>query len=182
MRGRGAAAVLLLAILLRAVVLLAFDGGPSRPLEGDERGYAATAGSRARGEGFGFTIEGRTTGGVLVERRLLAFRAPLLPLMLAPVHGATGGAPAALRWACVLLGALAAPLAFGLAGRIGGTRASWIAGVAVALWPSHVWLSARVLSEPLDSVLLLAAAEFLLRKRSLLAGGTLGLAVLCRPG
>ncbi len=179
---RGAVVVLLLAILARAAVLLAFDGGPSRPLEGDERGYAAVAGSLARGEGCGFTIEGMTTGGVLVEKRLLAFRAPLLPLVLAPVHLASDGSPAALRWACVLLGALAAPLAFAAAARIGGGRAAWIAGVAVALWPSHAWLSARVLSEPLDSVLLLAGADLLLRHRPLAGGGALGLAVLCRPG
>jgi hypothetical protein len=179
---RGAAVVLLLAILARAAVLLAFGGGPSRPLEGDERGYAAVAGSLARGEGAGFTIEGRTTGGVFVEKRLLAIRAPLQPMVLAPVHLAADGSPAALRWACALLGALAAPLAFAAAGRLGGSRAAWIAGVAVALWPSHCWLSARVLSEPLDSVLLLAGADLLLRHRPLAGGGTLGLAILCRPG
>jgi hypothetical protein len=179
---RGAAAVLLLALLARSVVLLAFDGGPSRPLEGDERGYAAVAGSLARGEGFAMTVEGTTERGVAVVRRLLAFRAPLLPLVLAPVHGLTGGDPAALRWACVLLGALAAPLAFSAARRLGGERAARIAGVAVALWPAHAWLSARVLSEPLDSVLLLAGADLLLRKRWAAGGGALGLAVLCRPG
>jgi 4-amino-4-deoxy-L-arabinose transferase-like glycosyltransferase len=182
MRGRGAAAVFLLALLVRAVVLLAFDGGTARPLEGDEQGYAAVAGSLARGDGFGFSISGTTTGGVYEERRLLAFRAPLLPLVLAPVHFAFEGSPEALRWACVLLGALAAPLAFGAAGRLGGSRAAWIAGVAVALWPSHAWLSARVLSEPLDSVLLLAGAVLLLRNRPVVGGAALGLAVLCRPG
>ena len=108
---RGAVVVLVLAILVRAAILLLLGGGPSRPHEGDDRGYAAGAGALARGEGIGFTIEGRTTGGVLVEQRLLAFRAPLLPLVLAPVHFATDGSPAALRWACVLLGALAAALA-----------------------------------------------------------------------
>jgi len=174
--------VFLLALLARGAVLLAFDGGPSRPLEGDEKGYAAVAGSLARGEGFGMTIVGFTPGGVLEERRLLAFRAPLLPLVLAPVHFVSAGSPAALRWACVLLGALAAPLAFGVGERLEGRRAAWIAGAAVALWPSHVWLSARVLSEPLDSLLLLAGADLLVRKRWLPGGGALGLAVLCRPG
>jgi hypothetical protein len=182
MRSKGAAVVLLLALLARAAVVLAFDGGPSRPLEGDERGYAAVAGSLARGEGFGFDIVGFTPGGVLEERRLLAFRAPLLPAVLAPVHFVSGGSPAALRWACVLLGALAAPLAFGVAERITGRRAAWYAGVAVALWPSHAWLSARVLSEPLDSVLLLAGADLLVRKRWIPGGAAFGLAVLCRPG
>lgn len=169
--GRGAVAVLLLAVLARAVLLAAFDGGPARPLEGDERGYAAVAGSLARGEGCGFTVAGLPAGtGEPVERRLLAFRAPLLPAVLAPVHLAADGSPAALRWACALLGSLAAPLAFLLAGRVGGARAAWIAGIAAALWPSQAWLSARVLSEPLDAVLLLAAADLLLRRR-FAAGG-----------
>jgi hypothetical protein len=179
---RGAVAVFLLALLARAVVLCAIDGGPSRPLEGDERGYAAVAGSLARGEGIGFTVEGFTADGAHVEKRLLAFRAPLLPLVLAPVHAVSGGSPAALRWACVLLGALAAPLALVVAARVGGERAGRYAGAAVALWPSHLWLSARVLSEPLDAVLLLGGADLLLRFRALAGGATLGLAVLCRPG
>jgi hypothetical protein len=180
---RGVWAVLLLALLVRGAVLLAFDGGPSRPLEGDEKGYAAAAGSLARGDGFGFEVAGfspRT--GLLERRRLVAFRAPLLPALLAPVHLVSGGAPGALRGACVLLGALAAPLALLLAGRLGGARAAWIAGLAVALWPSQAWLSARVLSEPLDAVLLLASADLLLRHRHGAGGAALGLAVLCRPG
>ena len=182
-RRRGAWAVLVLAILLRAAVLLAFDGGPSRPLEGDERGYAAAAGSLVRGEGCGFEVTGFSpVTGLLERRRLEAFRAPLLPAILAPVHAATGGDPAALRWACVLLGAAAAPLAFLLAGRLAGPKAAWMAGIAVALWPSQAWLSARVLSEPLDAVLLLSAADLLLTRRFAAGGAALGLAVLCRPG
>jgi 4-amino-4-deoxy-L-arabinose transferase-like glycosyltransferase len=182
MRTRGAAVVLVLALAARAAVLFAFDGGPSRPFEGDEQGYAAVAGSLARGEGFSMTVAGFTPGGLEIKEPRFAFRAPLLPLVLAPVHFATGGHPAALRIACAILGALAAPLAFGVASRIAGPRAAWYAGLAVAFWPSHAWLSARVLSEPLDSVLLLAAADLLTRDRWIPGGATLGLAVLCRPG
>jgi hypothetical protein len=178
---RAAVLAFLLALLARAALLLFADGGPSRPLEGDERGYAAAAGSLARGEGFGFTVTGLTPGGLLVERRLEAFRAPLLPAVLAPVHGVADGDPAALRAACALLGSLAAPLALLVAARLGGPRAGWLAGAAVALWPSHAWLSVRVLSEPLDSILLLAGADLLLRAKPLAGGAALGLAVLCRP-
>jgi hypothetical protein len=39
-----------------------------------------------------------------------------------------------------------------------------------------------VLSEPLDSVLLLAGADLLLRYRPLAGGAALGMAILCRPG
>jgi hypothetical protein len=164
------------------VLLVSLDGGAARPLEGDERGYAAAAGSLARGEGPGFEVVRLLPGGRSETFRMEAFRAPLLPLLLAPVHGATEGSPAALRWACVLLGALAAPLAASAAGRFRGDRAAWIAGVAVALWPSHAWLSTRVLSEPLDAALLLAGTDLLLRRRPLVGGLALGLAVLCRPG
>ncbi len=160
-------------------MLFAFDGGAGRPLEGDERGYAGVAGSLAAGDGYKFRP---SVGGAPLAQPLYAFRAPLLPMILAPVHSVTGGHPAVLRWACAVLGALAAPLAFAVAARIGGTAAGGIAGLAVALWPSHVWLSTRVLSEPLDSVVLLAAADLLLRRKFAIGGGALGLAVLCRPG
>lgn len=180
--GRAALIAFAVALAARGALLLSTEGGPGRPLEGDERGYAAAAGSLARGEGFGFTVEGRTTGGLLETRRLEAFRAPLLPAVLAPVHLASGGDPAALRWACAVLGALAAPLALLAAARLGGPGAGWIAGIAAALWPSHAWLSVRVLSEPLDAVLLLAGGDLLIRHRPLAGGAALGLAVLCRPG
>jgi len=179
---RGAAVAFALALAARGALLLGTGDGPGRPLEGDERGYAAVAGSLARGEGAGFTVEGRTAGGLLVERRLEAFRAPLLPALLAPVRLAAGEDPAALRWACVALGALAAPLGFAVASRLGGVRAGWIAGLAIALWPSQAWLSARVLSEPLDALLLLAGADLVARHRPIAGGAVLGLAVLCRPG
>ena len=206
---RGAWIAFLLAVLARIVVLCAFDGGANRPLEGDEKGYAAVAGSLARGEGFQFTtsvvvpsrIKVMQSHGAQIElaRRpgesddlprppipvpwpLRAFRAPLLSLVMAPVYALSAGEPWALRGFCALLGALSAPLAFLLATRLGGLRAGWIGGVAVACWPSNAWLSARVLSEPLDAVLLLAAADLLLRKRLAVGGAVLGLAILCRPG
>ena len=172
----------LVALAFRLLLLFLPATAPAPDLEGDERGYAAVAGSLARGEGFGFTIEGTTTTGAPVERRLAAFRAPLLSLVLAPVHGLAGGAPLALRLWNGVLGSLAAPLALLLAARLGGARAGWIAGLAVALWPSHAWLSVRVLSEPLDAVLLLAGADLLLRRRWAPAGVAMGLAILCRPG
>jgi hypothetical protein len=175
--------LLLLGLALAARVVLLFALGASAPPVDDERGYAAVAGSLARGEGFGFTVEGTGLDGEPVMRRLLAFRAPLYPVLLAPMHLATDGSPLALRlWSC-LLGALAAPLAFSLARRAhASTVVATLAGVAVALWPSHAWLSTRLLSEPLDSVLLLAAAEFALRRRPFHCGAALGLALLCRPG
>jgi len=180
-RTPAALAVFLLAVAARGALLLA--AGPGSRLVEDEREYAAVAGSLARGEGFGFDAAGLAAGGAEVRARLVAFRAPLLPLVLAPVHALTGGSPAALRTLSCLVGALAAPLALGLALRAGaGPRAAAAAGVAVALWPSHAWLSVRVLSEGLDSVLLLAAADLLIRRRHAAAGAALGLAVLCRPG
>ncbi len=174
-------AVFLVALAVRAALLLAL--GPGRPLADDERGYAAVAGSLARGEGFGFTVQGTDLEGLPFERRLAAFRAPLLPAVLAPVHAASGGSPAALRWACVLLGALAAPLAVSLARRAGSPEGpAMVAGALVAAWPAHAWLSGQVLSEGLDAALLLAAADLVLARRPASAGATLGLAVLCRPG
>ncbi len=186
---RAAAAVLLVALLVRAALLVAIWDTVGI-LEGDEKGYEQVARSLARGDGCliqqGGCVEQELPGGGSVNalsiRKFLAFRAPLLPLVLAPVHLVTGGSPVALRLACIVLGALAAPLALLAARRLGGDRAGWIAGLAVALWPSHAWLSVRILSEPLDALLLLAAADLLLRRRFASGGVALGLAVLCRPG
>ncbi len=86
--GRGAAAVFLLALAARVAILFALPGGAAAPLEGDERGYAAAAGSLARGEGYGFTVvplQGDRRGeerrlGFLREAFLLTVEFPGVPL------------------------------------------------------------------------------------------------------
>ncbi len=171
-----------LALALRAVAALALGiDGP--PVE-DERGYRLLTQSVATGDGLRLPLPEHLDGP---DRR--AFRAPLVPLVFAPI-AMVGGDVVAMRLLNLLLGALGAPLLF-LALR-GGTlharappRVALLAALAYAAWPPHLYLSLRALSEPLSQALLLgsivALHAFQRRHSGPLAGVLAGLSVLARP-
>lgn len=160
--------------------LFAGLGGP--PVE-DERGYALLARSLAAVGRFELPLPEEF--GEVPPRT--SFRAPLVPLLLAPLSAA-GLDVTAFRVAAVLAGSLAAPLAWiGLRRTMLGTFAIWPAA-ALAVWPPSVHLSARILSEPFAATLLLAALAVppgdSARKaapRGAWSGLLAGLAVLARP-
>jgi hypothetical protein len=176
--------VLALLVRLAAALVVGIDG----PLVEDERGYAAVADALADGRGFELPVADRMPRHEpLSAPPRTSFRAPLLPLLLAPL--AALDAPAiALRLVSVLLGAASVALLYWAArdGPLG--RWAWLVGLAYAVWPPAVYLSLKVLSEPLGQVLLLGAIGLTLRAereesaRPALAAGLLGgLAVLARP-
>ena len=171
-----------------AVGLWTGIGGP--PVE-DERGYTLLARSLAAGEGFALPVPeevaGRAEAQPVAPRT--SFRGPALPAVLAAV-AAAGGGVTAFRIVNLLIGAAAAPLLFlALRATRLGRFALWPA-LAYALWPPAVYLSARVLSEPLSQALLLGGVACLLsssprlsgRTGAVLGGALAGLAVLARPG
>lgn len=160
-------------------------GGP--PVE-DERGYVALAHSLAEGRGFELPIADRVD---VVDRPVAprtSFRAPLLPLVLAPFAAASGSVPL-LRVVCLVIGALGAPLLWLAVRAELPARLSLCVALAYAAWPPSVYLSLRVLSEPLGQALLLASVVVLVVARDrdgarglpAWAGALAGLAVLARP-
>ncbi len=85
------------------------------------------------------------------------FRAPLFPLLLAPITLIPDPQVAVLvaRLTCCLLGTLTVGLLMQLTCRIGGASAGLAAGTIGAVYPSAVGMSVLVLSEPLFMPLML---------------------------
>ncbi len=172
-----------LAVRVAAAVFLGIDG----PARGDERGYALLAQSLAAGEGLRLQLpkEWLISYPVFGLPEPRAFRAPLLPAVLAPV-AALGGGLAAMRCVSLALGAACAPLLLLAARRLLSERAAFVAALAYALWPPLVHLSLYALSEPLSMVLLLPAIGLTANKErgpcgAAIAGVLAGLAILARP-
>ena len=180
------------ALVVRIAAAAAF--GIDGPMVEDERDYYALTHRVARDHDF---VRGRVIDGPVsaheswewVVDRSTSLRPPLLPFVLAPFVPAGVGSPVELRWVVVVLGALAAPLAYlGLRRTSLGERARWV-GLALALWPPAVYLSLRILAEPLASALLLGVLavppdtddRVIPERRSFAAGLLGGLAILARP-
>lgn len=150
---------------------------------GDSDSYWVLAGHIARGEAYQY-------GGPDAS----IFRAPLYPIVLAPLT-LIEDASCAVWWARVLgcaCGTVAVALVMRLAGNIGGSRAALLAGCVAALTPGAIGMSIVILSEAIFCPLMLlvlvgwrkAIVSHEMRpvaKLSLLSGVASGLAILARP-
>jgi 4-amino-4-deoxy-L-arabinose transferase-like glycosyltransferase len=106
-------------------------------------------------------------------------------LALAYLVGGDGFLTAAVFNA--LCGTATVVLIFLLASSLFGPRVGQLSGMLIATYPNHVFFASLRLSEPLFTLLLVAAAFVLLgrptRERNAMAAGLLvGLAALTRPG
>lgn len=161
-----------------------------KPLTHDEREYLALAQSVAAGRGFVYDASHETGTAQQFGR------APVYPLFLALVGAGAGehdAAPARVKVAQSIVGAIGVWLIGLLAVRAGGPAAGVAAAVIAAIYPPLVWICAYVFSEALYSTLALAAALLLDaaidraesardgRTRALAAGLTAGVAILVRP-
>ncbi len=165
-----------------------------KPLTHDEREYLALAQSVAAGRGFVYdTSQERGTAQQIG-------RAPVYPLFLAIIGAGKGehdAAPARVKVAQSIVGAIGVGLIGLLARRAAGPAAGIAAAAIAAVYPPLVWICAYVLSEPLYSALALLTALLLNtaldrtegnstadRSGSAMAaaaGLTAGLAILVRP-
>jgi hypothetical protein len=190
--GRAALFLFALAFFVR----LAFGAWTdlTRPAVEDERGYEDIARSVFRGSGIELRrlpedatvaelhafLGGRWRPLPRFGRR--SFRGPIVPLVFAPVSKVAG--IGGMRLLAVLLGALGPPLLFlALRNSPLGERAWWPAA-AYALWPPHIYVSVRALSEAPSQALLLGGLACLALPRTkggLLAGVLGALSVLARP-
>jgi hypothetical protein len=165
-----------LGLRLGVTALRGFD----RPPVKDEWSYAAIATNVAAGEGIWFEVR-RWDGGVLRPIRLHSLRPPLYPVVLGGARALVSDAVPLGRALSGLFGALAVALFYLWAkGLFPGRPALWVA-LAFAVWPSHLWASGELLTEPLYLLLTIGFALALTRDRPVVAGILLGLAVLTRP-
>jgi 4-amino-4-deoxy-L-arabinose transferase-like glycosyltransferase len=72
---------------------------------------------------------------------------PGYPITLSVIYALTGDSLVAAKLANVLFGALTAVLTFLIGRRLFGLRPGIIAGIAVALWPTHILFTAVTMSE-----------------------------------
>jgi 4-amino-4-deoxy-L-arabinose transferase-like glycosyltransferase len=129
-----------------------------KPLTHDEREYLALAHSLAAGRGFVYDASHETGTAQQFGR------APVYPVFLAIVgagSAAHDAAPARVKIAQSIVGAIGVWLIGLLAGRAAGPAAGVAAAAIAAIYPPLVWICAYVLSEALYSTLALAAALLL---------------------
>ena len=161
--------VILLAVLLRAVVMVRASGTFDDP-----DNYVPLARSLAAGDGF--MLRGRPT----------AYRPPLYPLMLAPLIS-RGGDPAFLGIALLHLGLGAGTVWLTAAAAKGSDLSRGqvaIAALVTACDPVLVWQSRSVMTETPAAFLTAATLAALCQPGWLgpvLGGLGFGLAALCRP-
>jgi 4-amino-4-deoxy-L-arabinose transferase-like glycosyltransferase len=146
----------------------------------DEWSYSEIAKRVASGEGFALEIT-REVDGRPVTRRLTSLRPPAWPTVLGAVYAVTGDSVAAGRILACLLGAASVVLLLLWGRAVAGERAAWVAAALLAIWPTHVWVSGELLTEPIYVCLVLGFALALQTGRPLPAATLLGLAVLTRP-
>jgi 4-amino-4-deoxy-L-arabinose transferase-like glycosyltransferase len=129
-----------------------------KPLTHDEREYLALAQSVAAGRGFVYDASHDTGTAQQFGR------APVYPLFLAIVGAGPGeheAAPARVKIAQSIVGAIGVGLIGLLARRAAGPRAGMTAAAIAAVYPPLVWICAYVFSEALYSTLALLAALLL---------------------
>ncbi|MGH3519511.1 MAG: ArnT family glycosyltransferase [Haloechinothrix sp.] len=117
----------------------------------DEQEYLEL--TRALAEGQGYAFEGQPT----------AYRPPGLPLLLAPVHAATGGSILALRLVGVFALAASVWLAYLLGRRMHSPSTGALAAVATGCYPLFVYTATTLYPQVPAMALLLGFIEASLR-------------------
>jgi 4-amino-4-deoxy-L-arabinose transferase-like glycosyltransferase len=187
--------LILAAAAVGLLLRLAFGLGywVDKPLTHDEREYLALAQSLREGQGFRYPPGHDSGTGQQFGR------APGYPIFLAAIGAASGGssAPARVKVAQALLGAIVITMIGFIAVRAGGFRTGPIAAVIAAIYPPLIWISAYVFSESLfmplalGCVLLLGTAQQRAQTgrsprsgaaATVAAGLVAGAAILVRPG
>lgn len=191
--------VFLMALCLR-VVPATWDLHPTP----DAVEYLAAAHSLRAGEGYKLPIKAyfppsleESKAGDDVDHPAEWERAPLLPLLLAPVVDRESRASPYPQLLPAILGSLVAMLGCMITYRLGrmrglGSSAAWgaslIAGLMISTYPPFFWCSVRLLTEPLDITLSLMALLALLgwgeeepKSYPFLGGLAAGLMLWARP-
>ena len=167
------------ALVVRVAVVVAHPLTFGR--SSDAADYQRLAVSLATGHGWG--VSHYAPGGGPT-----AFRPPLYPLFLAAVYKVFGVHVTLARLAGATVGALSVMLLIALTARLWDRRVAMAAGILAAVFPPMVMASTALMSEALAIPFELACLGCVVAYRRsrrlgwvLLAGGSLGGAVLTRP-
>ena len=185
MRGPGGALIRLRTRANAAVPVIALVALAAR-LVPVLRGGGLT-GVLAYDDGVYYSAADALLSGRIPYRDFVLLHPPGITLVLAPfaelgrLVGADAVGFAAARVTFMLVGAVCAVLVWSVARRV-SARAGWFAGLFYAVWAPATYAERTTLLEPLVNLGLLAALALLgpgpaSRRRVLLAGGALGLAV-----
>lgn len=136
--------------------------------------YHAIATNLATGNGF-------TAHYPQLALHPTAFRPPLYPFVLGLAYKLVGPSVMVARVLNVAFGIAVVVLTDVVATRLGGRRAGLVAGLTAAVYVPLIANDTNVLTEPLSLVLMLGLILFLLDRRIVWAGFTMGLLVLTRP-
>ena len=157
-----------------------------KPLTHDEQEYLALADSLAQGRGFTYS---QPASGTTAQFG----RAPGYPVFLALIGAGSANAtsaPASVKIAQSLVGALTIGLIAFTAMQAAGPRAGVVAAWLASIYPPLVWISSYVFSESIYSLLAIATAVLLQSSltdqknpvaRAFASGILCGAAVLVRP-
>jgi 4-amino-4-deoxy-L-arabinose transferase-like glycosyltransferase len=175
---------LLYALALSARLAAIAVIGLSYPMDNDEPEYYQPAVHIANGEGYR-KVPQQSPDGVA---HLTAYRMPGPALVLAVAFKLLGASYSLARFISALVSAAAAPLMYLWAQRVAPRGAALLAAVACALYPTYIYYSLRIFSEPyfipillLSLLLSVAAIESRTPWPSSLAGLSWGLTVMVRP-
>ncbi len=164
-------AILLIALVPRAAVAVAFDDPPT--LQNDAGWYDFFGSQISAGHGY-----------ALPDGAAMSRWPPGYPYFLGAVYRLTGDSRTAVRLAQALLGAITAVLAAELTRRTISARVGLACGLLVAVLPTHVLYSSLLMSEVLFTFLIVLAMLLAVAgggwRRSLLTGLVLGAAALVR--
>src|SRR5690606_27438677 len=106
------------------------------------------------------------------------------PALLSAAYALASPSTWAAMSSNALLGAAAAPAAFGLAGRAASRRGALLAGLLVAIHPGLVFYTPALMTEGVSAALIVIAAWVSARPslvRALPLGALIGLCTLIRP-
>ena len=176
-------------VLRMAAVLIMMRGGSA---DGDLQ-YHLYAKSLVAGQGYVIAIDDDhfpdevEKPQVFGLTRLLSFKPPLYPLMLATLYTVVGEGWIGIGLLQAMLGALTCVVAFWIGRRLFCEKCGLIAAAAVAVYPYFIIMTSRVADTTLFTLLTLTAIAALLNAGTsrrvsavCVAGLVLGLAALCR--
>lgn len=143
-------------------------------LRSDADHYHAIATNLATGNGFSADYP-------QIRLHPTAFRPPLYPFVLGLAYKLVGPSVIVARVLNVVFGIAVVVLTDVVATRLGGRRAGLVAGLTAAVYVPLIANDTNVLSDPLSLILVLGLMLFLLDRRVVWAGLTMGLLVLLRP-